>query len=226
MKKNIFILMIILALVTFVGCKKTVDTANTKVVISELNAEKIVTSNFGKSDALFSFKLKETKIFLSKYYKINALLDPGYIEKAPTKGFVNAKDQSQLKFTKEIENNGKGYQYIKKFSYGLYFNDGSKDQLTFNELYLTLCDDNKDGKIGLNDKSKNMLKDVYSKIDLVKMQTTINQSLAGEKKKTDHSIKLQTNDKYCVIHVDWYRNEKNQVEVTIHIQQFEHYPKL
>lgn len=257
MKKVISMLMIILSLVAFAGCKKTtskVETKDTKqtqpakqetktsdVVVKEqpivknedavveknkLDAEKIVTSNFGKTDPKFDFKLTATKKFLSNYDKLYSFLDSRYVDKSSTLvlGFRKAKTQSQLKFSQEIEDYEKRYQYIKELKYELYFNDDSNEQVTFNELYLTLCDDNKDGKVELNDKSKNILKTVYSKVNLVDTQKRINEALASQKINKNRNIKLELSDKYCKMYVSWFKYKENPVEINIEIQQYENYP--
>ncbi|MGH4122108.1 MAG: hypothetical protein ACREV6_04135 [Clostridium sp.] len=256
MKKIIYMLMIIISLVAFAGCKKTtskVETKDTKqtqpvkketkttdvavkdekavksedgvVQKNKLDAEKIVTTNFTKTDAQFDFKLKTTKKFLGNYDKICTFLDSRYIDNSAPVGFVKARTQSQLKFTQEIKDYEKRYQYIKKVKYGLFFNDDSKDKVTFEELNLTLCDDNKDGKIELNDKSKDILKTVYPKVNLVDAQNKINETLVSQKSNKNPNVQLETSDKYCKIHLSWFKYKENPVEVTIQIQQFEDYPR-
>ncbi|GKX67674.1 lipoprotein [Inconstantimicrobium mannanitabidum] len=254
MKKIISMLMIVLSLVTFAGCQKAASKTNaeeTKKPQQEkqdkqdkqevtnkdgmqqkdkLDAEKIVTSNFGKNDAQFDFKLKTTKTFLSDYDKICALLDSRYgtdgAEGAAPDGFVKAGTQSQLKYSIVINNDDEdAYKYIKRVEYGLFFNDDSKDKLTFSELNLTLCDEDKDGKIELNDKAKNILKVVYPKINLEEAQKKINQAIEAEKNKNYDSIRSDSDDKYCSIDFDWFRYKDNPVEVKIRIQQYQDYPR-
>lgn len=250
MKKIISMLMIVLSLVTFAGCQKTASKTNAEDTKkpqqekqdkqevtskdgmkqnSKLDAEKIVTSNFGKSDEQFDFKLKTTKTFLSDYDKICALLDSRYgtdgMEGSAPDGFVKAGTQSQLKYSVAISNYDDRFQYIRQVEYGLFFNDDSKDKLTFSELTLTLCDDDKDGKIELNDKAKNILKVVYPKINLEETQKKVNQAIEAEKNKNSDSIRLDSDDKYCSIDFDWFRFEKNPVEVKIRIQQYQDYPR-
>lgn len=191
----------------------------------KLDVEKIVTANFGKEDKLLDFKLKTTKNFLSNYEKIAAELDSRYgISGTEPTSFDRVKEQSQLRYTLEIKDYDNRYQYIKKVQYGLYFND-DKSQVTFQELDLVLCDDNKDGKIELNDKTKKILQTVYPKIDLAETQKRINESIACVQKKDYKMIRLESVDKYHNVSFRWFKyKEDTPIEITIEMQTYEDYP--
>lgn len=192
----------------------------------KLDAEKIVTANFGKEDKQFDFRVKVTKDFLNKYNKINSLLDSKYTQiGGEPEGFSKVREQSQLEYSKRIEDYDKQYQYIKELKYGLYFND-DKSQITFQTFNLVLCDDDKDGKIELNDATKTMLKTVYPEINLEEVQKKIAEAAEAEKAKDYKSIKLESVDKYHNVTFRWFRyKDDTPLEITIEIETYEDYPR-
>lgn len=206
--------------------EKKEDKSGEKTEAKKLDAEKIVTANFGKEDKLFDFRVKTTENFLKKYDIIAGELDSKYAMPGNEPvGFNKVKEQSQLVYQMKVKDYDNKYQYIMELKYGLFFND-DKSQITFQELNLRLCDDNKDGKIELNDKSKKILTTFYPKINLEEAQSKINESVEASKNKDFKSVKLESVDKYNKVYFSWFKyKDDTPVEVNINMQTYEDYPR-
>ncbi|MGL5677099.1 MAG: hypothetical protein ACRDDX_11835 [Cellulosilyticaceae bacterium] len=191
-----------------------------------LDAKTIAAANFGADDPLLVFKAEKTEAYLGRVSQMFSVLDErygAYIE--DPQGFNRVDEQSQLEYDRSILDYDTRYQYITEVEYGLYFNDDTDSNNTFEDLRLTLCDDDKDGKIELNDAAKTILTTFYKDIDLEATQACINQSIENEKVQSYDYVALENTGKYWDVDFDWYRYEDNPVEIEIAIQTYTDYPR-
>lgn len=192
-----------------------------------LDAKKIVEKAFTTSDSYFDFKVKYTQDFLNRTNTMFGLLDERY---TPTydddEGFYVSGERSQLVYRREIDDLDESYKYIKKIEYFMGFEDASDDLYAFHGIDLTLCDEDNDGKIELNDVSSTILKTFYPKFDLDLVQQKINEAIEAEKNQDYEMIYIDLDEKnYSSVFFNWYRFEDNPVEISIDVNHIKDYPE-
>lgn len=195
-----------------------------------LDAKKIVEEAFTTSDPYFDFKVKYTQDFLDRTNTMLGLLDERYVSpyRKDPEGFhvSESGERSQLLYRRTIDDIDESYKYIKRLEYFMGFEDASDDLYAFHGVYLTLCDEDKDGKIELNNVSSTILKTFYPDFDLALVQEKINEAIEAEKRQDYESISIDLQKKnYGRVYFNWYRYEDNPVEVQINLTAAKDYPQ-
>lgn len=192
-----------------------------------VTGEELVTKAYGADDPYYDFKVKYADDYLQKVKTMYSLLGDEYAPKIDDDSEIYvSEDRGQLKYERKIMDYENRYQYIYQISNYLGFEDASSDLYAWQKISLKLCDEDKDGKIELNDTSSTILKTFYPDVDLNAVQEKLDLAVATEQAGKYESIKIDTGDKYCrTIWFHSYTSKDGYIEIDINLDHYSDYTK-
>lgn len=210
------------------GAPVTNNTTGKGAAITPATTGKeLVDAAFTSADPYYDFKVSFTQDFLDKVDKMYGVLDDRYKPEYDDEcEFYVKEDRSQLEFHRDITEYEERYKYIYDIKNYVGFEDAKDDLYAWQKLTLNLCDEDKDGKIELNDASKTILSTFYPDINFEEVQNKINQAIANEKTQSYESLVIDTGEKYYGrIRFSWFRYKDNPVQVEINLDWYQNYPE-
>lgn len=231
MKKILCTIITSLLVMNMAGCsfvknsdekeEKEIVTSNDKVKEVSLDAKKIVKEKFGEDDPHFDFKVNKTSEFLSKADKIKKYFDVNiYSNVNEPEQFDSYEEQSQLRYLRAIESTSETdlVDGITEADFGIYFNDGEKDQNTFQEYDITIRDADEDGTVKIEGKAKEIF-DIIGEVDIDKINESIKKAIKLQNDGETGKVTTDPNDRVWVgVYVLELDGEPMKVEIKVSIQ--------
>ena len=194
-----------------------------------VTGKELVEKAFKSDDPYRDFKATFTQDFLDKVNAMYSVLDERYIPPYDDDdAFYLSEDSSQFGYSRRIiaDDMADEYKYIKEVQNHVGFQDASDELYGWQTLTLTLCDEDKDGKIELNNDSMAILQAFYPNINQKAVQEKIDVAIQAEKEDDYEMILLELEEKYYgSVSFTWFRYEDYPVEVEISMDWYQNYPE-
>ena len=192
-----------------------------------VSGEELVTKAYGADDPYYAFKVAYTDDYLQKVKMMYSLLGDEYAPTIDDDAEIYVREnRGQLEYVRKVTDYDNRYQYIYQINNYLGFEDDSSDLYAWQKIDLKLCDEDKDGKIALNDTSSTILKTFYPEIDLNAVQEKLDLAVAAEQAGKYESIKIETGDKYFGwIWFHSYTSKDGYIEIDITLDHHSDYTK-
>lgn len=194
-----------------------------------VTAKELIEKAFTSDDPYRDFKEEFTQDFLDKVNVMYSVLDERYIPPyEDDDAFYLSEDSSQFGYSRKVtaDEMADEYKYIKEVQNDMGFCDASDELYGWQTLNLTLCDEDQDGKIELNNDSMAILQAFYPNINQEAVQEKIDLAIQAEQENNYEMILLELEEKYYgSISFTWFRYEDYPVEVQISLDWYQNYPE-
>ena len=195
-----------------------------------VSAKDLVATAYAADDEYIAFREEFTQNFLDKTNEIYSHLDERYIPPYDDDvEFYKKEDSSFFGYSREVISDDMAgtYKYIMEVDVDMGFCDASDELYAWQSFDLSLCDEDKDGKVEINDETFGMIQTFYEGItlDKAKIQEKIDEAVKEAAEESYNSIRLEMEDKYYgSLDFSWLTYEDYPLEIQISGDWYQDYP--